>query len=130
MRRLHRCPIPIPKTGILQKFRKVIPMQIRERLQYLRTLPVPMHIAKAANIHQNVEAQPLPCRELAQQLIMPPAMPQPQVDNLIPPRLRQRSNMVPNLPEGIMASPIKQRRRNLHLQRFPTLHQIHHRRIL
>ena len=29
-----------------------------------------------------------------------------------------------------MAGPIKQRRRNLHLQRFPTLHQIHHRRIL
>ena len=63
-------------------------MQICERLQNLRTLPMPMHIAKPANIHQYVKAQALPRRKLPQQLIMPAPMPHPQIDNLIPPGFR------------------------------------------
>ena len=48
-----------------------------ETLHHLNAAPVPMHVAEAARIHQNVEAELLSRAEPAQHLIMLPTMPQP-----------------------------------------------------
>ena len=45
-----------------------------ESLADLDTAPVPMHIAEAANIHQDIEAKLLPGTERAQHFIVTAAM--------------------------------------------------------
>ena len=49
-----------------------------ESLHHLDAPPVPMHIAEAARIHENVEAELLSGAESTQHLVMLSAMPQPQ----------------------------------------------------
>ena len=53
-----------------------------ELLSNLDAAPVTVHIAEAADIHQDVEAELLSGAERAQHFIMLAAMPQSQVDDL------------------------------------------------
>ena len=69
--------------------------------------PVAMHVAKTANVHQNVKAQRLPRGEFAQQLVMASAMTQAEVDDLVALGLVQRSDVPPNLPVGIVTLPVE-----------------------
>src|SRR5580698_5215105 len=55
------------------------------RLHHLNAAPVPVHVAEAARIHQNVEAELLPRAEAPQHLVILPTMPQPDVDDRPPP---------------------------------------------
>ncbi len=63
-----------------------MPMQRGEALLDLGTAAVPVHIAKTANVHEDVKAELLPRVEAAQQFVMRTTMVQPKIDNLIAPR--------------------------------------------
>ena len=56
----------------------------RECLHHLNAAPVPVHVAEAAGIHQDVEAELLPGAEAAQHFVVLAAMAQAQVDDLAP----------------------------------------------
>src|SRR5882724_12467171 len=57
----------------------------RKVLHDLYTAAMPVHVAKAADIHQDVETELLPGRKGTQHLIMLAAMPQPKFDDFPPP---------------------------------------------
>ena len=98
-----------------------------EPLSNLDAAAMAMHVAEAADVHQNVEAELLPGTESAQHLIMPAAMAQAQVNNLAPDCLSRRLHRLANLPVRIMAVLINQRRRQLDFQRL-LFQKIDHRR--
>ena len=87
---------------------------------------MPVHVAEAARIHENVEAELLPRAESAQHLIVPAAMPQPQVDNLPPPSFARHLHRLPNLAIRMMAMLVEERSRNLHFERL-FIEQVHNR---
>ena len=55
-----------------------------ESLHHLDAAPVAVHVAEAARIHQDVEAELLPGAEAAQHFVMLAAMAQAEVDDLAP----------------------------------------------
>src|SRR5437899_9418217 len=57
-------------------------MLAREALLDLRAAPMTMHVAEAADVHQNVEAETLAGVERAQQLVVPAAMAQAKINDL------------------------------------------------
>src|SRR6185437_15161960 len=103
-------------TSLRHALRNGISVLRRERLQDLHAAPMTMHVAEAADIHQNVKAQRLAGCELAQQLIMTYAMMNAEVDDLRAARFAERANLPPNLPVGIMTGAVQQRAGNLHLE--------------
>src|SRR5271157_3090964 len=67
-------------------------------LQDLYAAAVAMHVAEAADIHQDVEAKFLPAAIGARDLVEASAMAQPQVDNFASPRVGHARNHSANLP--------------------------------
>ena len=59
-----------------------------------------MHVAEAANVHQEVEAQRRAGVESAKRLIVPSAMPQPQLDDLVYTRGGKAGDKVADLAVG------------------------------
>ncbi len=53
------------------------------RLHDLHTAAMAVHVAEAANVHQDVEAEALPGVEGARDFIEAPAMPHAQFDDLV-----------------------------------------------
>ena len=98
-------------------------MMARESLLNLRTAAVAMHVAKAAYVHQDVKLELLPGVEAPQKLIVPPAMPHAQVDNLAALLCRERLHPLRNLPVRVMAGRINQCCGNFYFQ-WPIFHQI------
>src|SRR5260370_17805225 len=88
-----------------------------------------MHVAEAADVHENVKAKALAGVELAQQLVMPATMAQPEIDDLIALRGCETFHYLANLAIGVVASRIDQGGCQLDLQRR-IFHQIDHRRRL
>ena len=89
-----------------------------EFLANLNAAAVAVHIAEAADIHQNVEAELLPGAEGAQHFIVASAMAQAQIDDLAANRIPHRLDRHANLPVGIVAMFIDQRGGQLGLQRL------------
>src|SRR5690242_12307255 len=85
-------------TGLGHALGNGVSVLRRERLQDLHAAPMTMHVAEAADIHQNVEAQRLARCELAEQFIVTSAMTDAQVDDLRATPLAQRAHLLPNLP--------------------------------
>ena len=77
-----------------------------------------VHVAEAADIHENVETELLACREDARHLVVASAMTQPQVNNFAPSRLARRFNSFAKLPVGIMTMGVEQRGRQFDLHRI------------
>src|SRR5262249_53109125 len=94
----------------------------------LETAAMPMHVAEAADVHQNVETQRLTGGEATQQLVVAAAMPHAEVDNLDLLCLGKSSHAVPNLTERIMARAIEQCGRDFDFKRLASLDQVDHRR--
>ena len=103
-------------------------MSGRKALQRLQATAMPVHIAEAADIHQDVEAKRLTRGKATQQLVVAAAMAHAEVDNLSPLRLAQSGDAIPYLPEGIMAGAIEQRGGDLGFERRAALDQVNHRR--
>ena len=68
-----------------------------------------MHVAEAADVHENVEAELLARGEGAQQLVVPAAMAQAEVDDLAAARLAGGFDCLANLPVGIMTVAVDER---------------------
>ena len=71
-------------------------------LNDLRAPAVTMHIAEAANVHQEVKAQRSTGVEGAKRLIVPPAMPQPKLDDLVDARFRKSGPHIARLPVRVL----------------------------
>ena len=113
----------------------VVAVQVGEALHGLHAAAMAMHVAEAANIHQNVEAQLVAGREGTRQLIMATAMARAEQEQLLAPRRIERSNVVANLAVGIVAGAVEQRGDDFNLDRFALravvrLHQVDERRWL
>src|SRR5437764_3434285 len=96
----------------------------RKWLNDLHAAAVAMHVAEAAQVHDNIEAQALPGSEGTQHFIMASAMPKAKVDDLAPARLLQRFNFPPQLTIRIQALLVEQCSRQLHFKWFVFVEQI------
>ena len=77
-----------------------------------------VHVAEAAGIHKDVEAELLSRAEAAQHFVVLAAMAQAQIDDLAPTAFARHLHRLPNLPVGMMAVLVEQRRRNLDFERL------------
>src|ERR1035438_1185329 len=114
----HRRVEPHPHPSIVHVEQHLVPMLRSESLHDLNAPPVPVHVAKPARIHQNVEAELLSRTKSAQHFVMLSAMPQPQVDNLPPASLARDLHCLPNLPIRVVAMLIQERRRDFYFERL------------
>src|SRR5262245_10559844 len=114
----HVVAIAVCEAGICHFNRFVEAVRRSVALVDLYAATMAMHVAEAADVHEYVKAELVACRERARQFVMFPAMTQPEVDDLASTGLVQRSDSVPQLPIGIVAMRVKQRCRQLDLQRI------------
>ncbi len=77
-----------------------------------------MHVAEAANVHQDVEAHALSGVERTRHLVEASAILHPQGDNLVSLLPAQSLNHAANLPIGMMVVLIKERSGELDLERL------------
>ena len=89
-----------------------------EPLHHLDAAPVTVHVAEAAGIHQNVEAELLPGAEAAQHFVVLAAMPQAQVDDLAPESLARNLQRLPDLPIRVVTVLVQQSGCDLHFKRL------------
>src|SRR6266567_707478 len=94
---LHRALVTRVQAGSDNIRRRVITMQSGKSLVNLCAAAVAMHIAEAANVHQNVKGKLLAAMEAPQELIMRPAMAQAKIDNLVALRDRKGPHLPPHL---------------------------------
>ena len=93
-------------------------MHVAELLRQLHAAAVAMHVAKAANVHQDVEPEAMPSLERADQLIVPPTMPRAQRHDLVALRRRERHHGAAQLAIAVVALRVQQTCRDLHFQVF------------
>src|SRR5208283_2496639 len=86
-------------------------------LHNLHAAAMTMHIAEAADVHQDVEAELLPGAEGARNFVMTAAMTQAQIDDLSSLRFGQSIHNLANLPVGMVGMLVEQRGSQFHLQR-------------
>jgi len=77
--RVHRCGVCIHEPGfgerrLTRALRRLVAMRVGIWLDELHTPAVAVHVAEAANVHQDVELEALPGGEAARQFVVPPAM--------------------------------------------------------
>src|ERR1700689_3682027 len=108
---LHRGIVAFSRSCCLQLFRKIVAVKRGEFLFELNTTAMAMHVAKAANIHQDIETESLSGVKGAQQFIMLAAMAQSEINDLAAPCFSGRSDCFAPLPVGVMAMLINERRR-------------------
>ena len=89
----------------------------RITLQQLRAAAVPMHVAEAADVHQNVEAQAVRRGKGARQFVMFAAVLRGQRDDLRDAPLAQRGHGIAHLAEAVVRVWVQQRRGQVDLQR-------------
>src|SRR5438270_4588001 len=77
---LNRCFVARLKPSLLNVWRRVISVMAREPLLNLGAAAVAMHIAKAADVHEDVKLELLPSIEAPQKFIMPNAMAHSYID--------------------------------------------------
>ena len=97
-RSFHRARVLPANARKLDLRRRVISVRRREVLHDLHASPVPVHVAKPANVHQNVKPRLLPRTKCPRQFIVLPPVPQPEIDNFPPPCLARRLSRRANLP--------------------------------
>src|SRR5205823_14479854 len=107
-RPLHSGFIALGEAGGYQIIGRIKAVQPGKILANLNTAAMAVHIAKAADIHEDVEAKALASREGAQQLIVFAAMFGAQSDDLVPAAGGERFNFLTNLPISIMRVLVEQ----------------------
>ena len=89
----NRIFIRLAQVGVGDQLRHIVAMQIGETLDRLHAAAMAMHVAEAADIHENVEAQLVAGRKGARQLIMAAAMARAQQQQLLAARRIERSTL-------------------------------------
>ena len=87
-----------------------------------------VHVAEAADVHENVKAQSGSGVEGAQGFVVLAAMAQAQLDDFGDAGFGQRGDQVANLAVGVVAGGVEQRRGQFDFEGFGALDQIDHRR--
>ena len=98
-------------------------------LHDLHAAAMAMHVAEAADVHQDVEAELLSGAERTRNFVVAAAMPQPQLDDFAAPLFGHAGDNVPDLTIRVMRVLIEQRCRQFNLQRI-VVQQIDRRSIL
>ena len=117
-RTLHNLIVIPPNSGSLQFIRRIVAMPRGKFLADLYAPAMPMHIAEAANIHQNVEAELLARAKCPLHLIVAPAMAQSHINNFVSDRFSRSLNRLANLAIRIMTVLVNQRCRQFDFERF------------
>src|SRR5205807_8704498 len=99
----HRRVVPCAHAGIFHIQQHLVTVLGGESLHDLDAAAVPVHVAEAAGIHEDVEAELLPRAEAAQHLVVLAAMPQPHINDLPPPALTRDLYGLANLAIRMMA---------------------------
>ena len=107
---------------------RLVAVQRGEGLNDLRAAAMAVHIAEAADVHENVKAQSGSGVEGAQGFVVPAAMAQAQLDDFVDAGFGERGDQVANLAVGVVAGRVKQRRGQLDFQGLGALDQIDDRR--
>src|SRR5208337_5674172 len=103
-------------SGGLDFGRRVEAVSSSEILHDLHAAAVPVHVAEAADVHEDVEAELLAGGEGTRQFVVLAAMAEAKVDDLAAARLARCFNCSAELPVGIMALAVKQRAGNFDLE--------------
>ena len=89
-----------------------------EVLPNLNAAPVPVHVAEAADVHEDVEAELLAGAEGAQHFIVPTAVTQTQINDFLPDRFSRGLNGHAKLSVGIVGVLVDQSGGQFHFDRF------------
>src|SRR5207302_10448316 len=89
----------------------------RKILHYMNEAAVTVHVAKAADIHEDIEAELLASGERTRHLVVAAAMAQAQVDDFTAARFARRFDRLAKLPVGIVTVAVQERGRELDLER-------------
>src|ERR1019366_4102860 len=103
-------------SGGLDFGRRLEAVDGREILHDLHATPVAVHVAEAADVHENVEAKLLAGGKGTRQLVVASAMAQAKVDDFAAARLARTFNRSTKLPVGVMAVAVEERRGELNLK--------------
>src|SRR5208283_2483982 len=90
-------------AGILHVEQHLVAVLGGESLHDLDAAAMTMHVAEAARVHEDVEAELLSGAEAAQHFVILTAMPQAEVDDLAPIPLARNLQRLPHLPVGKVA---------------------------
>src|ERR1019366_7590349 len=103
---LHGSFVVGADSGGLDFGRRVEAVDSREILHDLHAAPVAVHVAEAADVHENVEAELLAGGEGTRQFVVASAMAQAEVDDVAAARLACCFNRAAKLPVGIMTKAV------------------------
>ncbi len=131
---LHREFVVVADSGSFDFRRRVEPVDGRESLHDLDAAAVAVHVAEAADVHEDVEAELLAGGERTRHLVVAAAMAQAEVDDFTALRFASRSDCLAKLPIRIMTVTVQERGGKLDLERVVSrrivIHQINQRRRL
>src|ERR1035437_2675835 len=113
---LHRSFVVGADSGGLDFGWRVEAVDGREILHDLHAAAVAVHVAEAADVHEDVEAKLLAGGEGTRQLVMASAMAQAEVDDFAAARLARTFNRSTKLPVGVMTVAVEERRGEIDLQ--------------
>ncbi len=85
-----------------------------------------VHVAEAADVHENVEAQGGAGVEGAEGFVVAAAVAQAQLDDLVDAGFGQSGDQVADLPVGVVAGGVEQRRGQLDFKGFGAFDQVDH----
>src|SRR5208337_4894464 len=97
--------------------RSVEALDSREILHDLDAAAMAVHVAEAADVHEDVETELLARGEGTQQFVVAAAMAQAKVDDFAAARLAGRLYRFAKLPVGIMTVAVNERRGEFDLER-------------
>jgi hypothetical protein len=87
--------------------RFLVPVKVGVRLQELNAAAVTVHIAKAADVHEDVESEAVACTEGSEKFVVTPAVPGPQPDEFGKAVGAEGGDVVAELSVGVVAVRIK-----------------------
>ena len=115
---LHGCVVAVADSGVFHFAEHVVAVLGGESLHDLDAAAVAVHVAEAADVHEDVEAELLAGAERAQHFVVLAAMTQAQIDDLAPATFARDLHGLPNLPVGMMAVLVNQRGREFDFERL------------
>ena len=117
--------------GVVAKIagvRRLVAVDRGEPLDDLRAAAMAMHVAEAADVHEDVEAESRAGMEGAECFVVLAAVAQAQLDDLRDASGREPGDQIANLAIGVVAGGVEQRGGQLDFKRLGALNQVHQRR--
>ena len=119
----HGSVILAQEASLGETFRNFVAVNIGERLQDLDAAAMAVHVAEAADVHEDVKAQALPGGEFAQQFVVAAAVARAQGDDLVAACFFKRPDVARNLTIRVVAGAVEQGGGEINFERL-VLHQV------